>query len=86
MDLLGGPSPYPGTRLVSTSHHPDDADVVYLDACELYRGKVHMDIEASLESGKAICNFHEPLPDKRQIAEALLHPEIGQVVGNDLVS
>src|ERR1700752_1037448 len=99
VDLLGGPAADMTAAVQEDFKQADDARVVDLnpriaDRADgdwqgeaLQQRKVDMDIEPlSLEAGKAIGDGLETLADGIEMVQSLFEPEVGEVVGDQLVA
>src|SRR5580704_7769427 len=98
-DLLGGPAADMTGAVQEDFKQADDARIVDLDRGiadgadgdrqgeALQQRKVDMDIEPlRLEAGKAIGDGLETLADGIEMVQSLFEPEVGQVVGDQLVA
>ena len=99
VDVLGRPAADMTAAMQEDFEEADDARVVDLDAGIAHRAdgdrkskalqqrKVDMDIEPlRLEAGKAIGDGLETLADGIEMVQALFEPEVGEVVGDQLVA
>src|ERR1700681_18904 len=99
VDLLGGPAADMTAAVQEDFKQADDARVVDLDPGiadradgdwqgeALQQRKVDMDIEPlRLEAGKAIGDGLETLADGIEMVQSLFEPEVGEVVGDQLVA
>src|SRR3984893_864877 len=99
VDLLGGPAADMTAAMQEDFEQADDARVVDLDPGiadradgdwqgeALQQRKVDMDIEPlRLEAGKAIGDGLETLADGIEMVQSLFEPEVGEVVGDQLVA
>ena len=99
VDLLGGPAADMTAAVQEDFKQADDARVVDLDPGiadradgdwqgeALQQRKVDMDIEPlRLEAGKAIGDGLETLADGIEMVQCLFEPEVGEVVGDQLVA
>src|SRR5205807_306173 len=99
VDLLGGPAADMTAAVQEDFKQADDARVVDLDpgiadradgdwkSKALQQRKVDMDIEPlRLEAGKAIGDGLETLADGIEMVQSLFEPEVGEVVGDQLVA
>jgi hypothetical protein len=99
VDLLGGPAADMSAAMQEDFEQADNAGVVDLDAGIAHRAdgdrqgkalqkrKVDMDIEPlRLEAGKAIGDGLEALADGIEMVQSLFEPEVGEVVGDQLVA
>src|ERR1700726_909845 len=99
VDLLGGPAADMTAAMQEDFKQADDARVVDLDPGiadradgdwqgeALQQRKVDMDIEPlRLEAGKAIGDGLETLADGIEMVQSLFEPEVGEVVGDQLVA
>jgi len=99
VNLLGGPAADMTAAMQEDFEQADDARVVDLDPGiadradgdrqgeALQQRKVDMDIEPlRLEAGKAIGDGLETLADDIEMVQSLFEPEVGEVVGDQLVA
>src|SRR5467141_2780939 len=99
VDLLGGPAADMTAAVQEDFKQADDARVVDLDPGiadradgdwqgeALQQRKVDVDIEPlRLEAGKAIGDGLETLADGIEMVQSLFEPEVGEVVGDQLVA
>src|ERR1700739_3661237 len=99
VDLLGGPAADMTAAMQEHFEQADDAGLVDLDPGiadradgdwqgeALQQRKVDMDIEPlRLEAGKAIGDGLETLADGIEMVQSLFEPEVGEVVGDQLVA
>ena len=99
MDLPGGPTADRRAAVEQHLHEPDHARVVDLDAGKLggshrdrqrqtlQERELDVDVQAlRLEGGEAVGDRQELLAHGGQVVQALLQPEIGQIVGADLIA
>ena len=99
VDLLGGPAADMTAAMQEDFEQADDAGIVDLDPGiadradgdrqgeALQQRKVDMDIEPlRLEAGKAIGDGLETLADGIEMVQSLFEPEVGEVVGDQLVA
>src|SRR5256714_14715484 len=99
MDLLGGPAADMSAAMQEDFEQADNAGLVDLDAGIAHRAdgdrqgealqqrKVDMDIEPlRLEAGKAIGDGLEALADGIEVVQSLFEAEVGEGVGDQLVS
>src|SRR5712671_3959302 len=99
VDVLGRPAADMTAAMQEDFEEADDARVVDLDAGIAHRAdgdrkskalqqrKVDMDIEPlRLEAGKAIGDGLETLADGIEMVQSLFEPEVGEVVGDQLVA